>query len=191
MSPKSDTRLCLGVKLFSVCIFVFTQGSKWKIKTDLGEYQCQNGAAGAQEDGHTVDCLQIRCLERTADRVTQEARAAEANRRPSSSRPVDLLSCASGRAEAPVENLPQDELGSKATRATKSSSPKARRGSTNTPSPPAGRTEKKQRPSCKIGAPHSDVPERNATAAPNHHTEQLKYGSVVFQAQSSRLPPPL
>lgn len=177
--------------LFSVCIFVFTQGSKWKIKTDLGEYQCQNGAAVAHEDGHTVDCLQIRCLERMADKVTQEARAAESNQRPSSCRPVDLLTCGTRRAEAPTENLPQDELGSKATRAAKSSSPKARRGSTNTPSPPAGRTEKKQRSSCKIATPHSDVAERNATPAQNHHTEQLKYGGVLFQTQHSWLQPPL
>lgn len=167
--------------LFSVRIFVFAQGSKWKIKSDLGEYQCQNGAAGAHEDGHTVDCLQIRCLDRAVDKVTQEARA-------SSSRPVDLLPCGTGRAEAPTENLPQDELGSKATRATKSSSPKARRGSTNTPSPPTGRTEKKQRSSCKIAAPHSDVAERNA---PNQHTEQLKYASVLFQTPFSWLQPPL
>lgn len=189
VSPKSSDYL--GMILFSVCLFVFPQGSKWKIRTDLGEYQCQNGAAGAHEDRHTVDCLQIRCLERTVDKVTQEARAAESNRRPSSSRPVDLLTCGSGRAEAPTENLPQEELGSKATRATKSSSPKAWRGSTNTPSPPAGRTEKKQRSSCKIAAPHSDGPERNATSAQSHHTEQLKYGSVLAQSPHLWLRPPL
>lgn len=156
-------------------------GLKWKLKTDLSEYQCQNGAAGAHEDGQTVDCLQIRCMERVVDKVTQEARSADSTRRPSSSRPVELPPCGTGRAEASTEILPQDELGSKATRPAKSSSPKARRSSTNTPSPPAGRTEKKQRSSCKTAAPHSDVTERNATPAQNHHTEQIKYSGVLLQ----------
>lgn len=121
------------------------------------------------------------------DRPTQEARSAEPNRRPSSSRPAEPLPCGGGRAEAPTETLPQDELGSKATRAAKSSSPKARRSSTNTPSPPAGRTEKKQRPGCKTAAPHSEGTERNA--APAHHTEQTKYGSVPLRARCRRLRP--
>lgn len=157
----------------------------------MSEYQCQNGAAGAHENRHAVDCLQIRCLERTVDKVTQEARGAESIRRPSSSRPLDPLTCGTGQADAPTENLPQDELGSKATRATKSSSPKARRGSTNTPSPPAGRTEKKQRSSYKVAALQSDVAERNATPAHIHHTEQLKYGRLLFHTQYSWLKPPL
>lgn len=160
------------------------------MKTDSSEYQCQIGAAGAQEDGHTVDCLQIRCIERALVKVTQETRSADSNRRPSSSRPVELLPCGSGRAEASTENLPHEELGSKATRPAKSSSPKARRGSTKTPSPPAGRTEKKQRSSCKPAAPHADATERNATPAQNHHAEQIKYGSVAFQTWCQRLRPP-
>lgn len=162
-------------------------GSKWKIKTDSREYQCQNGTAGAQEDGHTVDCLQIRCVEKAADK-DKDARPAESNLRPSSSRPAGLLPCVAGRAEASPENLPQDELGSKATRASKSSSPKARRGSANTPSPPAGRTEKKQRSSCRAAAPNSDGTERNAPPAQSHHTEQIKYGSAALRARCSRPP---
>lgn len=137
-----------------------------------------------------MDCLQIRCLDRTPDKVTPEARAAEPNGRPSSSRPAELLPCGAGRAEALTENLPQDELGSKATRAAKSSSPKARRGGTNTPSPPAGRTEKKQRSSCKTAAPHSEAPERTAAPAQSHHSEQLKYGRLRFPTRHWGPPPP-
>lgn len=173
------------MRLISVCLSLLT-GSKWKTKTDSSEYQCQNGSAGAQEDGHTVDCLQIRFLEKAADKVPQDARPTESNHRPSSSRPAGLLPCGAGRAEASPENLPQDELGSKATRGSKSSSPKARRGSTNTPSPPAGRTEKKQRSSCRAAAPQSDGTERNAPPAQNHHTEQIKYGSAATRVPTLR-----
>lgn len=177
---RSETE-CGGILFISVRLPLLT-GSKWKMKSDSSEYQCQNGAAGVQEDGHTGECLQIRCMDRALDKATQEARSADSNRRPSSTRPVEALPCGSGRADASTENLPQDELGSKATRPAKSSSPKARRGSTNTPSPPAGRTEKKQRSSCKTAAPHCDVTERNAPPAQNHHAEQLKYGRVASQS---------
>uniref|UniRef100_A0A3Q1GI99 Si:dkey-12h9.6 n=1 Tax=Acanthochromis polyacanthus TaxID=80966 RepID=A0A3Q1GI99_9TELE len=71
------------------------------------------------------------------------------------------------------DNLPQEEHGSKATRAAKSSSPKARRGSTNTPSPPAGRTEKKPRSSSKTISPNRDAADKGTAAAHNYHTEQI------------------
>uniref|UniRef100_H3CEX8 Si:dkey-12h9.6 n=1 Tax=Tetraodon nigroviridis TaxID=99883 RepID=H3CEX8_TETNG len=152
-------------------------GSKWKIKSDLGEYQCQNGAAGAhEEDGQTVDCLQIRCLDRTPDKRAKRAAVFIQT--------GGVLPCGAGRAEAPTENLPQDELGSKATRAAKSSSPKARRAGTNTPSPPAGGTEKKQRSSCKTAAPHSEAPERTAAPAQSHHSEQLKLEQELRRLKS-------
>ncbi|XP_029705941.1 macoilin [Takifugu rubripes] len=173
-----------GLQVYSKSGSDGCSGSKWKMRSDSSEYQCQNGAAGAQEDGHTLDCLQIRCMDRALDKVTQGARSADPNRRPSSTRPVEVLPCGSGRAEASTENLPQDELGSKATRPAKSSSPKARRGSTNTPSPPAGRTEKKQRSSCKTAAPPCDVTERNAPPAQNHHAEQIKLEQELRRLKS-------
>lgn len=160
-------------------------GSKWKAKPESTQYQCQNGAVVAHDEGHTVDCLQIRSEERTTEKGTQEVRSAESNRRPSSSKPGesrDLLHCGAGGAESSttLENLPQDEQGSKATRAAKSSSPKARRGSTNTPSPPAGRTEKKQRSSSKTVSPNRDLTDKSATAAQNYHAEQMtKYATIT------------
>ncbi|XP_038583398.1 macoilin-1 [Micropterus salmoides] len=155
-----------------------SSSSKWKIKPESSQYQCQNGAAVAHDEGHTVDCLQIRSEERTTDKGTQEVRSAELNRRPSPSKPGesrDLLHCGAGGAESSttLENLPHNEPGSKATRAAKSSSPKARRGSTNTPSPPAGRTEKKQRSSSKTVSPSRDLADKSATAAQNYHAEQM------------------
>uniref|UniRef100_A0A3P9NME8 Si:dkey-12h9.6 n=1 Tax=Poecilia reticulata TaxID=8081 RepID=A0A3P9NME8_POERE len=54
-------------------------------------------------------------------------------------------------------NLPQEDQGSKATRAAKSASPKARRSNTNTPSPPAGRPEKKQRTNSKTISPNLEA----------------------------------
>lgn len=154
------------------------------------------------DEGHTVDCLQIRSVERAAEKGAQEVRSAESNRRPSSSKPVesrDLLHCGAGRPELSTtpENLPQDEQGSKATRTAKSSSPKARRGSTNTPSPPTGRTEKKQRSSSKTVSPNWDVTDKNATAAQNYHAEQMtKYGtvhlsSVQFEIRHVKVKPEL
>ncbi|KAE8286613.1 Macoilin Transmembrane protein 57 [Larimichthys crocea] len=155
-----------------------SSSSKWKIKPESTQYQCQNGAVVAHDEGHTVDCLQIRSEERAAEKGTQEVRSAEPHRRPSPSKPGesrDALHCGAGGPESSTtpENLPQDEHGGKAARAAKSSSPKARRGSTNTPSPPAGRTEKKQRSSSKTVSPNRDVTDKNATAAQNYHTEQM------------------
>ena len=161
---------------------VFT-GSKWKIKPELTQYQCQNGAVVAHDEGHTVDCLQIRSEDRATEKGPHEVRSAESNRRPTS-KPAesrDMLHCGAGGLESSMtpEILPQDEQGGKATRAAKSSSPKARRGSTNTPSPPAGRTEKKQRSSSKTVSPNRDVTDKSATAAQNYHAEQMtKYGTA-------------
>lgn len=142
----------------------------------------------AHDEVHTVDCLQIRSEERATEKATPEVRTAESNRRPLASKPGesrDVLHCGAGGPESSTttpENLPQDEQGSKATRAAKSSSPKARRGSTNTPSPPAGRTEKKQRSSSKTVSPNRDATEKSATAAHNHHAEQMnKYATVNFK----------
>uniref|UniRef100_A0A8C9X0E5 Si:dkey-12h9.6 n=1 Tax=Sander lucioperca TaxID=283035 RepID=A0A8C9X0E5_SANLU len=108
------------------------------------QYQCQNGAVVAHDEVHSVDCLQIRSEEKALEKGTQEVRSAELNRRPLSSKPSEsreLLHCGAGGPESSttLENLPQDE------------------GSTNTPSPPAGRTEKKQRSSSKTLSPNRDA----------------------------------
>lgn len=163
-------------------------GSKWKLKPESNQYQYQAGTVVAHDEGNTVDCLQIRSVERATEKGTQEVRSAESNQQPLLSRSVesrDLLHCAAGRPESSTtpESLPQDEQGIKATRAAKSSSPKARRGSTNTPSPPTRRTEKKQRSSSKTVSPNWDVTEKNAAAAQNYHAEQMcKYGAVHFSS---------
>ena len=154
--------------------------SKWKIKPESSQYQCQNGAVVAHDESHTVDCLQIRSEERAAEKGTQEVKSADSNRRTPSSKPGvsesrDQLYSGAGGPESSTtpENLPQEEQGSKATRAAKSSSPKVRRASTNTPSPPAGRTEKKQRSSSKTVSPNRDTTDKSAPVAQNYHTEQM------------------
>lgn len=138
----------------------------------------------AHDDAHSVDCLQIRSEERGPD-----VRPVEPSRRPSSlfrpaSEPKDQLHGGEGGAElsATPENLPHEEQGNKAARAAKNSSPKARRGSTNTPSPPAGRSEKKQR-SSKTISPNRDAEEKSTTAAQSCHAEQMsKYVAVEFSS---------
>lgn len=157
--------------------------SKWKIKPESSQYQCQNGAVMAHDEAHTVDCLQIRSEERATEKGSQEMRSTEPNRRPpssSSSKPSvgeskDLLHSSTGGTESSStpENLPQEEHGSKTMRAAKSSSPKIRRSNSNTPSPPVGRTEKKQRSSSKTVSPNRDAAEKSAAAAQNYHTEQI------------------
>lgn len=177
----------IEITVFFLFLSVLT-GSKWKTKPESSQYQCQNGAVLAHDDGHTVDCLQIRSVERVSEKGAQEVRSAESNRRQSSSKlvePRELLHCGTGRLELSTtpENLPQDEQGNKATRMAKSSSPKARRGSTNTPSPPTGRMEKKQRSSSKSVSPNWDATDKNATTAQNHHAEQMtKYGDVHLRS---------
>ncbi|XP_067428884.1 macoilin [Thunnus thynnus] len=157
-----------------------SSNSKWKTKPESSQYQCQNGAVVAHDESHTVDCLQIRSEERATEKGTQEVKAADSNRRtPSSKSGVsesrDQLYSGAGGPESSttLENLPQEEQGSKATRVAKSSSPKVRRASTNTPSPPAGRTEKKQRSSSKTVSPNRDTTDKSVTAAQNYHTEQM------------------
>uniref|UniRef100_A0A672GNS2 Si:dkey-12h9.6 n=1 Tax=Salarias fasciatus TaxID=181472 RepID=A0A672GNS2_SALFA len=150
--------------------------SKWKVKPESSQYQCQNGAVVAHDEAHTVDCLQIRSEDRVAEKGSQEAKTAESNRRaPSSSskpavaesRELPQSGTAGPEASAATENLPQDEYGSKPARsAAKSSSPKGRRGSTNTPSPPAGRTEKKQRSSSKTITSELRSTDVNSNARP-------------------------
>ncbi|CAJ1076988.1 macoilin-1 [Xyrichtys novacula] len=151
-----------------------SSSSKWKTKPESTQYQCQNGVAAASRDeGHTVDCLQIRSEERATEKGPQEPRSAESNRRPPPVRACesrDLHPSGAGGPESSTasENLPQEEQGSKATRTTaKSSSPKTRRGSANTPSPPAGRTEKKQRTGSKTVSPNRAGPDKN------HHAEHM------------------
>lgn len=188
---SEDSHKCLLIldvselhsRLLKLTCFDFT-ASKWKVKPESSQYQCQNGAVVAQDEAHTVDCLQIRSEERATEKGSQEVRSAEPNRRPpssssSSSKPSvgeskDLLHSSTGGPESSTtpENLPQEEHGSKATRAAKNSSPKVRRSSSNTPSPPAGRTEKKHRSSSKTVSPNRDAAEKIATAAQSYHTEQ-------------------
>ncbi|KAK2856112.1 hypothetical protein Q5P01_004847 [Channa striata] len=154
-----------------------SSNSKWKIKPDSSQYQCQNSAAVASDEVHTVDCLQIRSEERATEKATQEVRCAESNRRPTSLKHTesrDLHSAAGGSESAPTsDNLPQEEHGSKATRAAKNSSPKARRGSTNTSSPPAGRPEKKQRSSSKTVSPSRDATDKSTTPAQSYYSEHM------------------
>ncbi|XP_041830954.1 macoilin-1 [Melanotaenia boesemani] len=169
-----------GLQVYSKTGTDGSSSSKWKIKPDSGQYQCQNGAVVAHDDTHTVDCLQIRSEDRVTEKATQEVRSAESNRRPASLKSAvaeskDQLHSGAGGPEPSTipENLPQEEQGCKATRVAKNSSPKARRGSTNTPSPPVGRTEKKQRPSSKTFSPNRDEADKITTAAQNYHAEQF------------------
>ncbi|XP_026173870.1 macoilin [Mastacembelus armatus] len=157
-----------------------SSNSKWKIKPDSSQYQCQNGTVVAHDEVHTVDCLQIRSEERATEKGTLEIKSTESNRRTSSSKHSvsesrDPLHSGAGGSESSTtpDNLPQEEHGNKAIRLAKSSSPKARRGSTNTSSPPAGRTEKKQRSSSKTISPSRDVTEKSATAAQSYQAEQM------------------
>lgn len=169
--------------MFVLTTFLFLStlaDSKWKIKPDSSQYQCQNSSVVAHDEVHTVDCLQIRSEERGAEKGTQEVRSAESSRRLSSSKhavsePRDPLHSGAGGPESSTapDNLPQEEHGSKTTRMAKSSSPKAHRGSTNTSSPPAGWTEKKQRSSSKTVSPNRDVTDKSTTAPQSYHTEQM------------------
>lgn len=164
---------------FFVIVSVFAD-SKWKTKPESSQYQCQNGAVVAQDEVHTVDCLQIRSEERAPEKAAQEAKSAESVRRPPSSKhgageSRDPAHGVAGGAESSTaaEHLPQEEQGSKAPRAAKSSSPKARQGSAHTPSPPAARAEKKQRSSSKTVSPNRAEAEKSPTAAQSHHAAEL------------------
>uniref|UniRef100_A0A667XPT5 Si:dkey-12h9.6 n=1 Tax=Myripristis murdjan TaxID=586833 RepID=A0A667XPT5_9TELE len=145
-----------------VCVLclVALSDSKWKTKPESSQYQCQNGAVVAHDEVHTVDCLQIRSEDRATEKGAQEARSADSNRRSSSSK-------------VGGENLPQEEPGSKAARAAKSSSPKTRRTNTNTSSPSTGRTDKKQRSNSKTVSPNRDMTDKSSAANHSHHAEQM------------------
>ncbi|KAF7650692.1 hypothetical protein LDENG_00121680 [Lucifuga dentata] len=170
-----------GLQLYPKTATESCSNPKWKSKPESSQYQCQNGAIVAHDEAHTVDCLQIRSEERATEKGTQEVKSAESNRRP----PPSSSSSKTGESRDPPhggagglessvtpENLPHEEQGSKAARAAKSSSPKVRRGSANTPSPSTGRTDKKQRSSSKTVSPNRDAADKTTTAAQNLHAEQ-------------------
>ncbi|XP_013881374.1 macoilin-1 [Austrofundulus limnaeus] len=166
-----------GLQVYSKTSTDGSSSSKWKFKPESSQYQCQNGAVVSHDDAHSVDCLQIRSEERGA-----EVRSVESNRRPATlfkpaaaaaAESKDQLHGGEGsETSATPESLPHEEQGSKAPRAAKNSSPKARRGSTNTPSPPAGRTEKKPR-SSKTISPNRSTEEKSTAVAQNYHAEQM------------------
>ncbi|XP_029903755.1 macoilin [Myripristis murdjan] len=171
-----------GLQLYSKTATDGSGNSKWKTKPESSQYQCQNGAVVAHDEVHTVDCLQIRSEDRATEKGAQEARSADSNRRSSSSKvgggeSRDHLysAAAAGGAESPAttENLPQEEPGSKAARAAKSSSPKTRRTNTNTSSPSTGRTDKKQRSNSKTVSPNRDMTDKSSAANHSHHAEQM------------------
>ncbi|XP_061560683.1 macoilin-1 [Phycodurus eques] len=154
--------------------------SKWKSKSESSQYQCQNGAVLPQDESHTVDCLQIRSEERAAEKATQEVRSVESNRKPllskgGSSESRDPVRNGSPGPESSTtpDKLPQEEQASKAVRAVKNSSPRVRRANAATLSPPAGRTEKKQRSGGKTVSPNRDGGDKSTTAVQNQHAEQL------------------
>ncbi|XP_057679653.1 macoilin-1 [Corythoichthys intestinalis] len=151
--------------------------SKWKSKTETTQYLCQNGAVVPQDESHTVDCLQIHSEERAPEKATQEVRSAEPSRKPllskgsSSESRVSIHSCSPGpESSTTSEKLPQEEQASKASRVVKNSSPKVRGTNTATPSPPASRTEKKQR---KTVSPNREGADKSSIVAQNQHAEQL------------------
>uniref|UniRef100_A0A667XEM7 Si:dkey-12h9.6 n=1 Tax=Myripristis murdjan TaxID=586833 RepID=A0A667XEM7_9TELE len=127
-------------------------------------------------------CFLVFFHESSVKKGAQEARSADSNRRSSSSKvgggeSRDHLysAAAAGGAESPAttENLPQEEPGSKAARAAKSSSPKTRRTNTNTSSPSTGRTDKKQRSNSKTVSPNRDMTDKSSAANHSHHAEQM------------------
>nr|XP_057913676.1 macoilin-1 isoform X2 [Doryrhamphus excisus] len=154
--------------------------SKWKSKAESSQYQCHNGTVLANDDSNTVDCLQIPSEAKLTEKATQEVRSPDLNRKPllskncsGESRELVHSGTPGPESSTTPEKLPQEEQGSKTTRAAKNSSPKTRRNSTATPSPPGGRTERKQRPNWKTVSPNRDGADKNASAAQNQHAEQL------------------
>ncbi|KAJ0061152.1 hypothetical protein NL108_008836, partial [Boleophthalmus pectinirostris] len=143
--------------------------SKWKGKPDCGQYQCPTGLVVSSDQAHVVDCLQIRSEERT-ERPLQEAVKTDSTRRVSSSSISSCLPKSSEALHRPTENcpesLPQEEQGGKGHKASKNTSPKARRSSHHTPSPPGGRVDKKQRAK-------TISPNRNTAVAHSLHADQM------------------
>ncbi|XP_061843286.1 macoilin-1 [Nerophis lumbriciformis] len=153
--------------------------SKWKTRAESSQYQCQNSAVLVADESHTTGCLQIASEEKPTEKAAPEIRSADLSRKPllfknCSGESREQIPGGTPRPEssATPEKLPQEEQCSKAPRAAKNSSPKAR-GTTTTPSPPAGRAEKKQRGNWKTVSPNRDAADKNATSAQNQHAEQL------------------
>ncbi|XP_019713459.1 macoilin-1 isoform X1 [Hippocampus comes] len=154
--------------------------SKWKSKSESSQYQYQNGAVLPQDESHTIDCLQIRSDERAAEKATQEVRSVESNRKPllskgssSESREAHRNGSPGPESSTTPEKLPQEEQAGKAARVVKNSSPRVRRANPATPSPTAGRMEKKQRSGGKTVSPNRDGADKSATVAQNQQAEQL------------------
>ncbi|XP_055088070.1 macoilin-1 [Periophthalmus magnuspinnatus] len=150
-----------------------TSNSRSKGKPDCGQYQCPTGSVVSSDQAHVVDCLQIRSEERT-EHLLQEAFKTGSTRRVSSSstsssclpKSSEALHKTTAASENSPESQSQEEQGGKGHKAAKNTSPKVRRGSRHTPSPPGGRVDKKQRAK-------TISPNRNSAAAQTLHTEQM------------------
>lgn len=167
---------------------LYNNNSRWKLKPEFSLYQCPNGSVVSSDESHLTDCLQIRSEERTTECPLMDVtRSCDSNRRtPSSSsssplsKPTEALHNGSAVSEncPSHDSLPQEEQGTKgqhkpAKNNPSSSSPKTRRGSQNTPSPPGGRTEKKQRSNSKTISPNRDTADKTTAVQQSLHAEQI------------------
>ena len=153
----------LHVLFFPFCLVC----AEWKVKSDSDQYQCTCDSGVTSEEAHVSHCLQIRSEETTDRPVPEVLKPCYSSRRTPSSKPSEAHHRATAGPDNSPDSLPQEEPAPKASKA-KHSSPKARKGSRNTPSPPGGRAEKKQK--CHF---NTISPSPDSAAANSLFTEQM------------------
>lgn len=164
--------------------------NKWKVKPDSCQYQCPSSSVLSTDEAHIVNCLQIRSEEQTEQPPQDVLKPFDFNRRTSSSSSskhteAHHRATAVGSENDP-NNLPQEEQGAKWLKVTKHSSPKVRRGSRSTPSPPGGRADKKQRCHSKTISPSRDSTSSNSLHIEQRSKLEQDMKRLKVELQSSR-----
>ncbi|XP_072311328.1 macoilin-1 isoform X2 [Eucyclogobius newberryi] len=165
-----------------------TSNSRWKGKPDCGQYQCPTGSVVSSDQANVVDCLQIRSVEHTERLLPESLKTETTNRHISSSvpKPSEALHRTTAVSENCPDSLPQEEQAGKGYKAAKNASPKARRGSRHTPSPPGGRVDKKQRANSKTISPNRDSAAAHSVQAEQMNKLEQDMRRLKAELQSSR-----
>ncbi|XP_064196951.1 macoilin-1 isoform X2 [Anguilla rostrata] len=163
------------LQLYPKCVTEGKEGSKWRVKADLGQYQCQGGTLPSDEGG-VLDCLQIGGSQRRTDGELEEGRVGGASPLGLESEPRENLRGGGAElADVPcaLEGVALEEQGAKPPKTSKLPSPRVRRPPNGISSLPSTRPDRKQKGGAKTTSPNRETLDRSSTAIQSFHSDQI------------------
>ncbi|KAJ8355606.1 hypothetical protein SKAU_G00184000 [Synaphobranchus kaupii] len=161
-----EQSLPAAVQFYPKCVTDGKEGSRWRAKPGLGQYQCQAGMMPAEE-GDALDCLQIGGVQKRPDRDLVEGGVGGASPLGVESEPRENPRVGG----TGLEGVGQEDQG-----VSKLPSPKVRRPPNSGSSMPSTRPDRKQKGGAKTTSPNRDTP----TANQSFHSDQItKLGSEL------------